>query len=130
MKSTLKIALGCLNEPVINLSAIATDDIRDQLCRQFIERLGHESNLAFVEFGYQSITLPDPVCNVSIQPIHPDELGRYINRLSLKLVKDIIPLAFQMFGHVDRDMILSELTKLDNDLGKETVVHSHKDQLV
>lgn len=72
MKSTIKIALGQNNEPVINMVAIQTDDIRDQLCRQWIERLGGESNLAYAQFGVQDKDTEDNwVCHMVISPLGP-----------------------------------------------------------
>lgn len=72
MKSTLKIALGQNNEPVINMMAVMTDDIRDQLCRQWIERLGGESNLAYCRFGEQvKNNYGDYSCHLEISPLGP-----------------------------------------------------------
>lgn len=71
MKSTIKIALGEQNEPVIKMMAVTTEDIRDQLCGQWVQILGGESNLAFIEFGPQGSLAPEgeQFCHVSIRPL-------------------------------------------------------------
>lgn len=55
MKSTIKIALGSDNQPQINFNVSNDlDDMRDQVCRQFTERLQHSSVFCTVqcEGGY------------------------------------------------------------------------------
>ncbi len=85
MKSTIKIALGQSNEPVINMVAVMTDDIRDQLCRQWIERLGGESNLAYCRFGEQSKDTAGDYCvHMEISPLGPKS-----HILNIGLITDI-----------------------------------------
>lgn len=115
MKSTLKIALGSMNEPVINMVVVPTDDIRDQLCQQFKERLGYESNLAFVEF--LNNTSLDLSTTLSIQPIHLSECSRYINRLTQVQCKAIIPLAFQTLSNEDAQEVLQYVPSRNSKLG-------------
>lgn len=73
MKSSLKIGLGLGNEPVIDFNIFPSDDIRDQLCCQFLERLGHTST----------------TCSVSILP--GGEIGKpTTHRLIIAPVSPII----------------------------------------
>lgn len=110
MKSTIKIALGQANEPIINFNIVPSDDLRDQLCQQFKERLGYSSNLAFVEFSRFPLTgsPTEGTVNLTIHPIHPDEQDRYINRLCIGQCATIIPLAFQVLSNEDARDVLKQ----------------------
>lgn len=82
MKSSLKIALGAGNEPVIHLNIIPSDDIRDQLCCQFMHKLGGESNLCHVVINGAK-EIGSPVTHlVEISPIAPKELHPALVKVS------------------------------------------------
>ena len=55
MKSTIKIALGAGNEPAIHFNVRSSDDVRDQLCCQWLHGLQFESNLAHVNISQVGI---------------------------------------------------------------------------
>lgn len=80
MKSTIKIALGQNNEPVITLIAAPTDDIRDQLCVQWCEKLQHNSQLAKVTF------VANPYVDGTMGP------SKWFNIISLSPTQSIINL--------------------------------------
>lgn len=85
MKSTIKIALGEQNNPVIRFNIINTDDLRDQLCRQFMTDLKGTSNLCF--FGIEEFSiLPDKdhLHQVVISPIPGGREYEFVNRLTVE----------------------------------------------
>ena len=71
MKSSLKIALGLGNEPIISFNVVPSDDIRDQLCCQFLHKLGGTSNTCHVSVrGNSDVGLP--ITHIlEISPIAP-----------------------------------------------------------
>jgi len=50
MKSSLKVALGTGNDPVIKFNVVPSDDVRDQLCEQFFNAMGGGSGFCSVNF--------------------------------------------------------------------------------
>lgn len=78
MKSTLKIALGTGNEPVIHLNIVPTDDIRDQLCCQFMHKLGGSSTLCSVSIQ-GDVQLGSPITHLlEISPLTSNSHDHYI----------------------------------------------------
>lgn len=73
MKSTIKIALGDGNAPIIEFKIANTDDIRDTLCRQFIESLNQHSNLCSIQ--YQQSYLSKSPAEVATDTWHIRPLG-------------------------------------------------------
>ncbi len=80
MNSTIKIALGENNEPVIHFNIVPSDDIRDQLCCQFMHRLEGVSTTCKVSIegndnhysnGQLSITHL-----LKISPVSPQDLPK------------------------------------------------------
>ncbi len=83
MKSTIKIALGLANEPVIRFEVRPSDDIRDQLCCQFLHALGGDSNLCSVSIRGTD-TIGEPLTHtLEISPISPihEGFGHWNNHL-------------------------------------------------
>lgn len=110
MKSTIKIDLGNDNGPVIKLHIIATDDVRDQLMKQFGQRLNYTSNLAFVEFSGTGFDFPvDSYQDMIISPITGGEEVRWINRLTQDQCRAIIPLAYDVLSNTDRTQVLASI---------------------
>ena len=48
MQSKIRFDLNPENEAVVTSEIIYTDDVRDKVARTFYERLGYESNLAYI----------------------------------------------------------------------------------
>jgi len=51
MKSSIKIALGENNDPIIRFHIVPSDDIRDQLCQQFLRKFGGTSTICNVDIN-------------------------------------------------------------------------------
>lgn len=49
MKSKIRFDLNSQDQAVVTAEIVYTDDVRDKVARTFYERLGYESNLAYVE---------------------------------------------------------------------------------
>lgn len=78
MKSTLKIALGQSNEPVIHFNIVPSDDLRDQLCCQFLHKLGGESTLCSVDIR-GNVELGSPITHwMEISPLTSNSHDHYI----------------------------------------------------
>lgn len=78
MKSTIKIALGAGNEPVLNFNIIPSDDLRDQLCCQWMHKLGGESTLASISItGNHDVSGNQVTHLLEISPITPSAGRRY-----------------------------------------------------
>lgn len=71
MKSSIKIALGENNNPVIQMRIHSTDDIRDILFKQFQESFRYSSNLcyAFIDSCYASSDSEGLRATITISPL-------------------------------------------------------------
>lgn len=49
MESRIRFDLNSQDQAVVTAEIIYTDDVRDKVARTFYERLGYESNLAYIE---------------------------------------------------------------------------------
>lgn len=88
MKSTIKIEFDFdTKEPYIHAVIKPSEDLRDQMLRNFFEKLG-EGNLIRVNFG--KITMLDGVGEYKSMTLHPVETAIMIND------KDESPLLFPM----------------------------------
>lgn len=69
MKSTIKVELGPMNQPVIRMKVIPSDDVRDVLFQQFKESFGGVSNFCYVNFDNSYIDQSlGSVCVIEIAP--------------------------------------------------------------
>lgn len=72
MKSTIKIALGQGNEPVIDFHVRPSDDLRDQVANQFLHGLGGDSNLCHVVIVSNRSGIDGPIEHrLEISPLPP-----------------------------------------------------------
>lgn len=70
MNSSIKIALGEGNEPVIHFNVVPSDDLRDQLCCQFLHRLEGDSNTCTVVIrGYDNVPAMNIAHMLEIRPV-------------------------------------------------------------
>lgn len=84
-KANFEIDFRNQNRPVIKLAIHNTEDVRDKIASNFIEQLGHESNLCSIVHdgvvdstgaGYYTITTQeDPylTCQLELCKLHPDK---------------------------------------------------------
>lgn len=103
MKSSIKIDLG----PSIKVQVVSTDDVRDKLMKQFFEKLGYSSNLAYIHFEGVSKENGEAVKDISIYPIGAEECTSkqfmeeaYFRRMEICPAQcaRLIPLCY---GHLD-----------------------------
>lgn len=111
MKSTIKIALGEQNQPVINFNVCPTDDLRDQLCCQFIHGLQQTSNLCYVSIDGGNMDENGKIYHsLQIHPI-PADPKEFMQKLCKEQLYSVVTRAFQA---LDVDT-MKEL--LDNETG-------------
>lgn len=71
-KITIEVDFDNNNEPVIQLLVRSTDDIRDKLLRNFIERLGGQSSWCKIYCAYTN----EPFQRWKLFPITEDEFKK------------------------------------------------------
>lgn len=81
---TIEVDFDNNNDPVIQIVSRETDDIRDKLIRNFIEKLGTESNwcrISLVRIGNQEAT-GDRANTWHIRPVPTSELEENMSEMN------------------------------------------------
>jgi hypothetical protein len=89
MKSRVTFDLDGGNNPIILVHAEHSDDVRDKIARQFVERFGHSSNVAVVSFKPT-----DNGNTLYISPLpsfyhQPEEVMRLVYDISLDQLREL-----------------------------------------
>lgn len=96
MKSKIKFDLNSQDQAVVTAEIIYTDDVRDKVARTFYERLGYDSNLAFIEIlPYdtmgQEVRKGIEIKTFGGDPVSTLELCRNLSTLQLEMLLKNIP---------------------------------------
>lgn len=91
MKSRVTFDLDGGNNPIILVHAEHSDDVRDKIARQFVERFGHSSNVCTMSF---KPSVKDGTTDLSISPLpsfyfQPEEVMRLVYDVSLDQLREL-----------------------------------------
>lgn len=109
----MKIDLGPKNWPVIKMHIVVTEDVRDKLARQFIERLDYASNLACVEFIPGETKEAGYDCtDIVIHPIPAESEDKWMEKLCLEQRISLVRSGFSSLNHETKSLLLTELVDM------------------
>lgn len=127
MKSTIKIALGAGNEPAIHFNVRSSDDVRDQLCCQWLHGLQFGSNLAHVNISPGKDDLSPTIEHIlEITPLPPNS-----HWMCTKRVEEIYDVLAKDYRHIamitGSDEIYFENTILGSSSGRDATSMSREE---